>query len=913
MELYLPTIVASFVVTSVVAFVSYTSSNHVRSIPQFKGKPVDAQYFVSYVSRFSSSWCSELLELAAKRGLNPSDLPWIDDHVRSAYAHIAFANTKEDERFWKRVLWATFWPLAKQWSIKLFHVAFEFVPNWAMLRLLHELERQVDEGEGDDKIWVYLLAFGFSSIFGEVLRNHLLWIQWADIGIPLRGQLDTMIFEKAMRRKASKEPPQNTEDEDDTKRSSVVSRKPPDSKKQLQGPLTLVAIDVVGVSMFAANNHLIPSCILRFGISITFLWSLLGWQSLLVGLLLNVSFVPISSYFIRKNNTAKRNMTKARDDKVETIAEALSGIRQIKFAAQESKWEEKIDESRRRELNELWKFFTSYLQQMFCATAGPISLATGAFTTYAVLNSELTPSVAFTALGLFSRLEGIITMVPDLSSDLTDANLSSTRIEDFLHAPENGDNLTPSNIISLKNAIFTWPSDEQQRDEPGHFRLRDITANFPNGELSVVFGDTGSGKSLLLAALLGEVDLISGTITAIEKSSSPEIPANGEMRSAEWIIPSKVAYVSQIPWIENASIKTNILFGLPFNMQRYSQVIEACALRKDLDILEDGDETEIGAKGINLSGGQRWRLTFARALYSRAGVLILDDIFAALDAHVGREIFEKGLTGELASGRTRILVTHHVKLCLPKASFLMHIADGTVEYAGLVDELRKQDKLPINLNDAKTSPKLAESDSDETLKNIGLGSKQSKVGRPKAQWKPKRLVQKETREKGCVKRRVYSGYFISVGNKKFWVICIIGFLGKQLLILSRSWWLKIWTSKNQNRVYSESHLEIIDSSNPKSTWYYLGIYLMLSLVSSLIGALPSLLLMCGAVKASRDLFRKMTFRVLRMPLRWIDTVPQGRIINRFTVDFATLDLTLPKDFSAMMTGIFQVSMVVVSG
>jgi ABC-type transport system involved in cytochrome bd biosynthesis fused ATPase/permease subunit len=169
--------------------------------------------------------------------------------------------------------------------------------------------------------------------------------------------------------------------------------------------------------------------------------------------------------------------------------------------------------------------------------------------------------------------------------------------------------------------------------------------------------------------------------------------------AANWILPTAKAYVAQTPWIENATIKNNILFGLPYDPVRYEKVIEACALTKDLAMFEDGDSTEVGAQGISLSGGQKWRLTLARAFYSRAGILILDDVFSALDAHVGKEIYENALMGELSKGRTRILVTHHVSLCLPRAKYAARLgARGTLDHAGLTEHLRETGSLTEILN-----------------------------------------------------------------------------------------------------------------------------------------------------------------------------------------------------------------------
>jgi ABC-type methionine transport system ATPase subunit len=249
-----------------------------------------------------------------------------------------------------------------------------------------------------------------------------------------------------------------------------------------------------------------------------------------------------------------------------------------------------------------------------------------------------------------------------------------------------------------------------------------------------------------------------------------------------WIIPSSIAFVAQIPWIENASIKDNILFGLPFDEYRYHKVIEVCALRKDLDMLTDGQNTEIGANGINLSGGQRWRVTFARALYSRAGILVLDDIFSAVDAHVGRFIFEKGLTGELGVGRTRILVTHHIALCKSKTKYVVELGEGTVENAGLVQDLEEAGTLQQIISHEETdqisqyedttavnSEESSDGEIGETLKKID--SKAS----------PKKFVEEETREQGRVKTAVYMDYLKSSGGWPFWSIALVLFVTMQVL------------------------------------------------------------------------------------------------------------------------------------
>ena len=422
-----------------------------------------------------------------------------------------------------------------------------------------------------------------------------------------------------------------------------------------------------------------------------------------------------------------------------------------------------------------------------CWITGPIALAATSLAVYAYLYGELTPSVAFTAIGVFSSLEVTLGVIPELTADLIDAYVSIIRIETYLSAPEITKNTNDSPNISFENASIAWPSDEAKETDDLRYVLRDINLSFPEKELSVVSGKTGTGKSLLLAAILGEVDVLSGKINV------PQSPPTKQRRDDlaikdNWIIPSAIAFVAQIPWIENASIKDNILFGLPYDEYRYNKVIEVCALKKDLQMLPDGESTEIGANGINLSGGQRWRVTFARALYSRAGILVLDDIFSAVDAHVGRFIYEKGLTGELGVGRTRILVTHHVALCKSKTKYIVGLGDGTVQNCGLLQEL-EQDGILEQIMSHEENEQGTEMDEDPTAVNSEESSDVDNDTLRKVDSKkvsPKKFVEDEKRERGRVKAGVYIGYMKSSGGWPFWVVAVLAFTCLQVLATGKS-------------------------------------------------------------------------------------------------------------------------------
>lgn len=209
----------------------------------------------------------------------------------------------------------------------------------------------------------------------------------------------------------------------------------------------------------------------------------------------------------------------------------------------------------------------------------------------------------------------------------------------------------------IENGIFSWGEDEPT--------LRNINLRFKKNTLAAVVGSVGSGKSSLLSAFLGEMDKQSGRVNTV----------------------GDVAYVSQQAWIQNATLRDNILFGKPYDKKLYDKIIEACSLKPDLDMLPGGDQTEIGEKGINLSGGQKQRVSLARAVYNDAQVYFLDDPLSAVDSHVGKHIFEHviGPNGILKK-KTRVLVTHGITY-LPQVDNIIVLKSGEVSEMGTYKEL----------------------------------------------------------------------------------------------------------------------------------------------------------------------------------------------------------------------------------
>lgn len=384
-------------------------------------------------------------------------------------------------------------------------------------------------------------------------------------------------------------------------------------------------MDAKRVSDFSVFYYLFPQTIISLAVSIAFLIKLIGWKSLFAGMSVFAVALPLNIYTSKRYSNAQGDLMKVRDQKMVVVTEALQGIRQIKFSAQEQQWQEKIGKKRDEELATQWRVFCLDTGLVSIWILGPVMLSAVSLAVYSVLNGGLSASVAFTAITVMGSMEVSLAVLPEVIADSLEAWVSIKRIDEYLKAPERDHYIIPSDTIVFEDASIAWPSDSQEED-PDRFALKNLNVRFPSKELSVISGRTGSGKSLFLASIIGEADQLGGHVK-VPQAPSFEQRFDYKANKSDWIIDSAIAYVAQIPWIENATIKDNIMFGLPFDSGRYKRVLSCCALEKDLELLPDGELTDIGANGINLSGGQRWRISFGRALYSRAGILVLDDIF----------------------------------------------------------------------------------------------------------------------------------------------------------------------------------------------------------------------------------------------------------------------------------------------
>ncbi|RSL63832.1 hypothetical protein CEP53_004278 [Fusarium sp. AF-6] len=871
----------------------------------YESRKVDSQWTVSTISRYTWTWVQPLLRHASRHNdIGVEDVPQPDSGMRSQALKSKWDSLDKTSSLVRSLFSAYKGKLAILWAVTLIRCAVSIGPFWFMLRTLNILEHQAT-GSHNMELMALILGMSASNLLDSWMEGWGYWFSLADLALPMRTQISGLIFDKAMRRKNIRSVVQ--EENHDSEGEDIESSEDASVVKSHQSIVNLVGVDTERIFYFVQYHFMILTGMVKLVIFSAFLLKLLGWIPFFAGILAWASTLPANTWFSKRVLAESRSLMKLRDTKLSKISEVLHGMRQIKFSALESKWEQRILALRETELKTLWKFFLADSGLFACWVISPILLAVALLSAYVLIHGSLLPSVAFVSIGIFNALETTLGSLPELFTLGLDSLVSLRRIDAYLNEPERQCNLADGPSISFEEASISWPT-ENMEAEDGTFVMHDLDLTFPNGALSVISGKVGAGKTLLLSAILGEAELLKGTI---------RVPKAQYACPDKWIVPGSVAYVSQTAWLENDSLRNNILFGLPFDKTRYDTVIKVCALEADLAVLTDGDGTDLGANGVNLSGGQKWRVALARAVYSQAEILIMEDIFSAVDAHVGAWIFEKCLTGEICQGRTRILVTHHLGLVLPAASFVVELSDGVVTYSGPPRDSTQSG----NQCHSQLTKKVTETQPASDLEGV-QPMDSSSVALESSSPTPKKFMQEETREKGTVKRGVYLTYVKSSGGVLLWAACVGVYLAYQGGIIGRAWWLRIWTGQadtdapggsfhgqsTYNSVVSTHQLLSQPSTQvalQSDVFFYLKVYVAISMGTIIIGTIRYISSYFLAVRASRSIFQQMLFKVMRVPMLWLDTVPTGRVLNRFTADFNIIDERITMTWSMFFSSLLR--------
>ncbi|XP_067242984.1 canalicular multispecific organic anion transporter 1 isoform X1 [Chanodichthys erythropterus] len=696
------------------------------------------------------------------------------------------------------------------------------------------------------------------------------------------------------------------------KKALVVSN---DSRKESTAGeiVNLMSADAQRFNDVTNFIHLLWSCPLQIALSIAFLWIELG-PSVLAGLLVMVLMVPINGWLANKSRGFQVQNMKFKDSRMKIVNDILNGIKILKYYAWESSFESQVQEIREKELKVMRKYVYLSSVSIFIFSCAPAIVSLATFAVFVAVDSDnvLDAGKAFTSISLFNILRFPLAMLPQLISSMVQTNVSKKRLEKFLSGSDVDTTVIKHDIsnsaaVSISDGTFTW-----ERDTEPVLKL--VSLDVHPGRLVAVVGAVGSGKTSLISSLLGELHCLKGHINI-----------NGSM-----------AYVPQQAWIQNATLRDNILFGSKLDEERYLSAVDACALGPDLDLLPGRDQTEIGEKGINLSGGQKQRVSLARAVYSSADIYLLDDPLSAVDSHVGKHLFERVIGPKgLLKNKTRILVTHGISF-LPYVDEIVVLVNGVVSEVGSYDALRANKgafyefleiygKEENNKADAKkaaaqeaayeeidTLPEVLEPQADGSPEDIVSSTlkrenslrssqrhsrqngsvrvrKNSSVRSKKdsGEKKGQRLIEKEAMETGRVKFSVYLQYLRSMG----WCYVSLSFVFyfiQNVAVIGQNLWLSEWTN-DAEKYFNETYPNHIRDMR-------IGVFGGLGLAQGFLVFLGTILLADGSISASRTLHTNLLSNILRVPMVFFDTTPSGRVVNRFAKDIFTVDEMIPMSF-----------------
>ncbi|KAE8844846.1 hypothetical protein PTNB85_03111 [Pyrenophora teres f. teres] len=764
------------------------------------------------------------------------------------------------------------------------------------------------------------LVIGITAMqfFQSLATNHFMY-RGMMIGGEARGVLIALIFNKAMKlsgrakaggaaildaRPADIKP--GSEAEVKWYKKMLKKKEPKQTPKSAAGVagdgegwgngriVNLMSTDTYRIDQASGFFHMIWTA--PVGILITTALLLVNLKySALPGLGLILIAMPLLGRAVKTLFRRRVVINKVTDQRVSLTQEILQGVRFVKYFGWETSFLERIQAIRKKEIHGIQILLTIRNAVLSVGMSMPVFASMVSFITYSQVNADLDPAPIFSSLALFNSMRIPLNFLPLVIGQVIDANASIDRIQEFLLAEEAEESGTwdydSKDAVVLKGADFTWerhptqdpedgpsgkkadakkdkkekrasmkppqssgdatPSDATVVEEEKPFEIKGLNLTFGRNELVAIIGGVGSGKSSLLAALAGDMRKTSGEV----------------------VFGASRAFCPQYAWIQNATVRENIIFGKEFNKRWYDQVVDACALRPDLDMLPHNDATEIGERGITVSGGQKQRMNIARAIYFNADIVLMDDPLSAVDAHVGRHIMDNAICG-LLKDKCRILATHQLHV-LSRCDRIIWVDQGQVKAVDTFDNLmaHNADFVQVMSSTAKEEEKGEEEeevDEDEAEAEVKSTKKQRK------QKKQAALMQQEERATKSVSWEVWIEYIKAGGG--IWVGPLIFIL----LVLSQganivtSLWLSYWTSDKFG--YSEGA--------------YIGAYAAFGLSQALFMFLFSFSVSIFGTRAGKVMLHRAITRVLRAPMSFFDTTPLGRITNRFSKDIDVMDNTI---------------------
>ncbi|VDO99793.1 unnamed protein product [Soboliphyme baturini] len=582
--------------------------------------------------------------------------------------------------------------------------------------------------------------------------------------------------------------------------------------------VNLMSVDVQFFTDISTYLCLIFSAPLQIILATFFLWQILG-PSVLAGIGVVILLVPLNYCASSLQRRYQAAQMKFKDMRMKILSEILNGIKVIKLYAWEPSFNQQVADIRAKELNVLKKsaFVGSFISLTW--TTAPVLVAVVIFATYVLsdANHKLTPQTAFVSLSLLNILRMPLTLVPIIISYLVQASVSNERLKKFLAAEEMDPTVverdrSPEKGIKVEKGSFLWEKEQKPNEKNDSvFVLKDINLSVRNGEFIAVVGSVGCGKSSLISAILGEMEKLHGRVS----------------------VTGSIAYVPQQAWIQNLTLRNNILFGKKYRPDVYNRVVGACALQKDLELLPGGDQTEIGEKGINLSGGQRQRISMARALYQNADIYLLDDPLSAVDSHVCKHIFEAviGKNGFLKE-KTRILVTNGLNY-LKDADKIIVLSNGTISETGTFAQLLSHRGHFADLVENFMRQTMAREDIDED--ELSVFEEILDVGTidPMVRKRRRNSI-KSLKQNGSLRESTRGEFKATVGKL-----------------------IKEEYAAEGQRLSSETRL---------------GVYAGLGVSQGLFVMIGTIIISIAMVSASKALHRNLVFNLMRSPVSFFDDI-----------------------------------------
>ncbi|CAB9509666.1 Multiple drug resistance-associated protein-like transporter 1 [Seminavis robusta] len=825
-------------------------------------RPKDPLAEASPISQFLFMWPYPLLKLGMKRALEESDLPEISEADTSAANRIYFEKLWEEEKRQNPNN-----PRLDRAILKDFVKSMWYVQPMYMLAAVAKVSQAValgllieafEDDNGQGYLWATVIVMGSLALLAE--HHHSFFFTWRK-GMRLRIAAIASIYYKSQR----------------------LSSTHQDTSANYGQIMNLASNDVERFMLAALFcSHLIWAplqCIAILCVG----WVLLGPAFAAGVALLVVGFIPLQMYLSRRFVHFRGRIAAITDTRVNFVSQAVYGARVMKMSGFEWRFLDRIQDYRAKEVDQIvranrLKAWNEAL--FFCAN---VVISVVIFLVHVASGETLTPRDVFTTFTLVNIIQ--IEMTKHLSlgvMGVSEAFVSLKRIQNFLEFPElpyatsqtierasSNSKQHGDCCLSLKSVNCNWndvetvqaKSDQSTvgstEDMPA---LTDVSLDFNRGQLTCLVGAVGSGKSAMLQALVGELPVKSGVI--------------GRNYSS-------LAYAAQDPWIMDGTVKENIMMGKDFDAEWYDRVVNSCSLNVDFKQLRDGDETVVGDRGVQISGGQRARIGLARALYKDADILVADDPLSAVDSKVGRQLFQEAIMNlSVNRGKCTVLATHQHQHIGDHRCVL--IVAGRVAHIGSYEECvaASGGKLSAHAKDDSAVDNLDGGDDKSTMPP-GVAKEEEHVAAESNLLDDANgdIEGKEIKQSGLVKLETYANYLRAMGGLWVGAAMLALFSITQASVLVTIGTVGRWAER---------------PADQQNSWAILGLVIGLSSAVVILAVSRAMLSLELTVKASQRLHDRMAKSLLRAKIEFFDTNPMGRILNRVSADVGSNDDLLPQ-------------------